>query len=166
MMEKLPPVEKVYEAYTAIADGRIHLGGKENETGAGTGVGGFEDPVGSAQVVSSDGSRTYTVSWDGDIYASDDNATYWQGYAGYPVIAVLMLQHRLPCDLSVLRRFDAVPWKELNDRHKGDYGAALQEAFELKGLGDEEVAYCRKMAQRAHDLLADMDLTIRRPSRS
>ena len=71
-MNKLPPIEKIYEAYSAIADNRIAL--HENY----------------AAVLSSDKSKEYTVGWNGNVYTSDDNATYWQGYAGYPVIAVLM----------------------------------------------------------------------------
>ena len=73
MMKKLPPLEKVFEAYSAIADGRVAVDGQE------------------ARVRSSDGAKEYTVTWDGDVYASDDSTTYWQGYAGYPVLAVLLL---------------------------------------------------------------------------
>ena len=42
-MEKLPPIEKIYEAYSALADNRIHM----EET--------------SAKVVSSDGAKSYKV---------------------------------------------------------------------------------------------------------
>ena len=78
MMKKLPPVEKAFEAYSALADGRVEM---------------HDD---YALVDSSDGAKTYEVSWQGDTYASTDNGTYWQGYAGYPVIAVLIMQGRLP----------------------------------------------------------------------
>ena len=45
-----------------------------------------------ATVVSSDESKTYEVetSADGREIASNDNASYWQGYVGYPAIAVLI----------------------------------------------------------------------------
>ncbi|MGI6218094.1 MAG: hypothetical protein ACOYIK_10855, partial [Coriobacteriales bacterium] len=78
-MKKMPPIEKVYEAWTALADGRVTLEGGATEAGT----------SGKATVESSNGSKTYTVVWDADRYASTDNATYWQGYPGYPVIAVL-----------------------------------------------------------------------------
>ena len=83
-MEKLPPIEKVYEAWSAVADGRVALHPDERR----------------AAIASSNGAKTYTVAWNenGSTYSSNDNATYWQGYAGYPVIAVLMLQGRLPLD--------------------------------------------------------------------
>lgn len=58
VMEKLPPIEKIYEAYSAIADGRVTLGD------------------GQAKVTSSDGAKTYTVSWNESEYRSNDNATY------------------------------------------------------------------------------------------
>ena len=74
-MEKMPPVEKIYEAWSAVADGRVTI----------------DDAARKATVVSSDRTREYTVSWsdDGSVYNSNDNATYWRGYAGYPVIAVM-----------------------------------------------------------------------------
>ena len=68
-MEKLPPVEKVYEAWTALVDDRYDLSPE------------------ALIVRSSDGSKEYRVTWDDEgRYRSNDNATFWQGYAGYPVI--------------------------------------------------------------------------------
>ncbi|MBR2810229.1 MAG: hypothetical protein IKD69_02510, partial [Solobacterium sp.] len=77
MTEKMPPIVKIYEAFSAIADGRVAMG------------------EGHAEVLSSDRTKSYKVFWKGDQYSSDDNASRWQGYPGYPVIAVLMLQGRL-----------------------------------------------------------------------
>lgn len=61
-MEKLPPEEKVYEAWTAIADGRVNL----------------DEAARTATVRSSDGTQTYTIQWDADRreYSSNDNASY------------------------------------------------------------------------------------------
>ena len=84
-MEKLPPVEKVYEAWTALADDRYDLSPE------------------ALIVRSSDGSKEYRVTWDDEErYRSNDNATFWQGYAGYPVIMALMLQGRVPFNGEVL----------------------------------------------------------------
>ena len=65
-MEKLPPIEKVYEAWSAVADGRVALHPDERR----------------AAIASSNGAKTYTVAWNenGSTYSSNDNATYWQGY--------------------------------------------------------------------------------------
>ncbi len=84
-MEKNPPIEKIYEAYSAIADGRVTL------------------CVGEAAVRSSNGQKEYLVTWDDRVYTSNDSATYWQGYAGYPVIAVLLLQGELPLNRGCRR---------------------------------------------------------------
>lgn len=89
-MKRLPPIQKILEAYTAIVDNHVNL--TENE----------------AKVTSSNGAKTYTVSWENDVYHSNDNATYWQGYAGYPVIAVLMLQGKLPFNQKLADNFKAV----------------------------------------------------------
>ena len=86
-MKKMPPIQKILEAYTAIVDKHVEL--KNNE----------------ALVTSSNGAKTYTVSWDNDIYHSNDNATYWQGYAGYPIIEELMLQGKIPFDKKLPDNF-------------------------------------------------------------
>lgn len=133
-MEKLPPIQKIYEAYSALADDRFDLRPEE------------------ATITSSDGSRTYIVRWQDGVYRSTDNATYWQGYAGYPVIVVLLLQGLLPYDAETAGWFKGIPWKALNDAHKRDYGAALQEAFQMAGLTEEQAA--RAEAKAAEDMAA------------
>ena len=133
-MEKLPPIQKIYEAYSALADDRFDLRPEE------------------ATITSSDGSRTYTVRWQDGLYRSTDNATYWQGYAGYPVIVVLLLQGLLPYDAEIAGWVKGIPWKALNDAHKRDYGAALQEAFQMAGLTEEQAA--RAEAKAAEDMAA------------
>ena len=82
-MEKMPPIQKIYEAYTVLADDRFDLSPDE------------------LRVRSSDGSKEYTVIKDGDTYRANDNGTYWQGYPGYPVIAALLLDGALPYDADV-----------------------------------------------------------------
>lgn len=146
-MEKLPPLAKVFEAWSAVTDGRVALDDKERR----------------ATVGSSDGSKAYTVTWNegGTTYSSNDNATYWQGYAGYPVIAVLMAQDRLPFDCAVAEGFAHVNWNELNERHKRDYAAAVREVVEKRGLDATQV---EAAAQVVLDALAALDVTIKRGS--
>lgn len=140
-MEKLPPIQKIYEAYSALADDRFDLKPEE------------------ATVTSSDGSRTYTVRWQDGVYRSTDNATYWQGYAGYPVIVVLLLQGLLPYDAEIASWFKGIPWKALNDAHERDYDAALREAFQMAELTEEQAA--RAEAKAAEDMAALAELDIR-----
>lgn len=142
-MKKMPPIEKAYEAYSALADGRVEM----------------HEAEGRALVSSSDGAKTYEVSWQGTTYASNDNATYWQGYAGYPVLAVLIEQGLLPhLPADVLPEMADIPWNALNAAHKRDYTAAADEALACK----PHEAQIRAAAQELYQALADLDLTTRR----
>lgn len=120
-MKKLPPIQKILEAYTAIVDNHVHLTAEQ------------------AEVTSSNEAKNYTVIWDNDVYRSNDNATYWQGYAGYPVIAVLMLQGKLPYDQKLAENFKAVDWNTINKKYKRNYGEAAAEVIKEKGLKENEV---------------------------
>lgn len=143
-MEKLPPIEKIPEAWSAIADGRVTLG------------------QGEAEIRSSDGQKTYRVCWEGDVYASTDSATYWQGYPGYPVLAVLMLRERLPLDRGIAAHFAGVNWTALNERHKRDYAAALGEVLQgLRAKGVDTAPLEREM-QRVYGLLPALPLSTKR----
>ena len=146
-MKKLPPLEKVYEAYSVLADERFDLAPHR------------------LTVRSSDGSKEYTVTWDDDgHYRSNDSATYWQGYAGYPVIAALLLQGRLPLDEEVASWFADIPWKALNDAHKRDYAAAAAEAFDRAGLNMSQRLRAEATADEALAILADLPITVGRLS--
>ena len=115
-MKKLPPIEKVFEAWTAIADHRVDL--QENH----------------ASVASSDGEKNYKVNFSGDQFSSDDNATFWQGYAGYPVIAVLMLQGRLPLNMAEAELWKNINWTVLNKKNRNNYAKAVKEVAEQRGI--------------------------------
>lgn len=103
---KMPPLIKVFEALGAVGDGRVH-----------------EKGAGAAEVVSSDGSKTYRVemSADGGEVSSNDNASYWQGYLGYPGIAVMLVRGLLSARVETTRALAGIPWKEINRRFKNDY---------------------------------------------
>ena len=133
-MKKMPPIQKILEAYTAIVDKHVEL--KNNE----------------ALVTSSNGAKTYTVSWDNDIYHSNDNATYWQGYAGYPIIAVLMLQGKIPFDQKLADNFASVNWNEVNAKFKRNYAKAASEVIKKKGL-DEKLYFTRDLQYSGRHLL-------------
>lgn len=141
---KLPPIEKIPEAYGAIADGRVAM--KDS----------------SADVVSSDGTKNYRVRWNGDLYSSDDNASKWQGYTGYPIVAVLLLQGRLPLNQDVMTLFKGIPWKELNKKHKNKYAEALAEVLEdIRANGGDPDRVRREM-QTVYSALEALKLPRRR----
>lgn len=111
---KMPPIAKVYEALGAIGDGRVHIVDASH-----------------ASVTSSDGSRTYHVeiSTDGREISSDDNASYWQGYLGYPAIAVMIARGLFHPRPDVLKALSGIPWKEWNRRFRNDYERTLAEVM-------------------------------------
>jgi len=140
MLTKMPPLAKMYEAYSALADGRVTMGPDR------------------AAVLSSDRAKTYTVRWQGDTYASDDNATYWQGYPGYPVIAVLMLQGRLPYDPPLTSGLAGVDWHALNARFRRDYDQAAASVLATLPQRDAITA----AAQQAFQQLSRLDIALKR----
>ena len=142
-MRKLPPPEKAAEAYSAIADGRVTLFAAEER----------------AEVISSDGEKKYAVAWRGNVYTSTDNATRWQGYAGYPVLAVLMLQGRLPLDREVAALFSGINWTELNRKHRRDYAAALDAVVRARNM---DAAAVRAAMDQVFERLSPLDVEIRR----
>lgn len=140
-MKKLPPKEKILEAYTAIGDHHVEITGDE------------------ANVISSDGAKKYTVKWKGDSYQSNDNATYWQGYPGYPIIAVLILQKRLPFDASLAHELAGVNWNEINQKFKRDYSAATKAVLNEKGLDVEKTL---QKVDSWYEELTNLPLTVKR----
>lgn len=140
-MKKMPPIEKVYEAWTAIADGRVRM------------------HEGGADVDSSDGAKSYTVKFNGDTWASDDNATYWQGYPGYPVIAVLMLQGKLPLDREEAELWKGINWTELNKKHRNKYAKALEEVEMERNIDPVRATEAAEAVMKA---LEELPLVIKR----
>lgn len=140
-MKKLPPIEKVFEAWTALADNRIKL---------------FDN---YAEVSSSDGEKHYVVRFSGDLYSSDDNATFWQGYPGYPVIAVLMLQGKLPYNKEEAALWKNINWTKLNKSHKNKYSEAVQEIAQERGI---DMTKAIRGAETVMDKLSTLPIIIKR----
>jgi hypothetical protein len=146
MMNKLPPIEKIYEAYSAIAGNRITM---HND---------------HAAVLSSDRSKHYTVTWDGNTFASDDNATYWQGYAGYPVIAVLMKQEKLSLNMKIASHFAGVNWTELNTKYKRDYSKAAAAVLDSLECDDDEKEQILTEISSVYEEIKLLDIKVKRGS--
>lgn len=144
-MKKLPPIEKIYEALSAIADNRIIM---EDE---------------SAKVQSSDYTKEYTVKWKDNTYSANDNASYWGGYAGYPVIAVLLLQGKLKlqnaASVSLLK---GINWKALNTKYKNKYDKAVNEILEQ--LDEEEMNALKTEVDRIYEEIKNLEVETKRSS--
>jgi hypothetical protein len=112
---KMPPLIKIYEALGALADQRVQLQDERH-----------------AMVLSSDRKKTYQVeiSTDGRTISSNDNASYWQGYLGYPAIAVMLKRGLCPVRAENLIALAGIPWKELNRRYRNDYSRTIEEVMQ------------------------------------
>ncbi len=118
---KTPPLIKVYEALGAIADNRVHVTSDSE-----------------ANIDSSDKSKKYIVTFDlsNNAIRANDNGSYWQGYLGYPAIAVLMKLDKLPFSDELSKYLKGIQWKKLNDKNKRDYDKTIEEV--LNNISDEQ----------------------------
>jgi hypothetical protein len=149
---KMPPLIKVYEALGAIADSRVQIQDERH-----------------AAVVSSEGNKTYAVEIVDREVAANDNASYWQGYLGYPAIAVMIMRSLLAADRDAISALGRIPWKELNRRFRNDYARAIVEVdqkLSANGIDPATIkAECEKIlaALRAY---APIQGARRRPPRA
>jgi hypothetical protein len=151
---KMPPLVKVYEAIGAIGDRRVTL---ENDH--------------RANVLSSDGSKTYLVEIDdnGRVISSNDNASYWQGYLGYPAIAVVLLRGLYHLREEVISALSGIPWKELNTRFRNDYARTIAEVMkraQKNGADPAAIAAEAEAVLGALRELAPLRASRRRPPRA
>ncbi|HEY2523752.1 MAG TPA: hypothetical protein VGI29_01755 [Candidatus Binataceae bacterium] len=161
---KMPPPIKVYEALGAIGDGRVRAAGGPRTAPGGAGTADAWD------VVSSEGGKIYRVeiSADGREIGSNDNASYWQGYLGYPAIAVLIERGTLTATAGATRALAGIPWKELNRRFKNDYVRTTAEVARIVDQRGGDFATIRNEAAAILGALAALGLergARRRPPR-
>jgi hypothetical protein len=144
MLLKAPPRIKILEAAGALADGRVR---PEQD---------------HFRVVSSAGEvRVYTVRVDGLNVASDDNGTTYRGYVGYPIIAVLMYQGKLPYEPRIGEALRGIQWKKLNDQYK-NYSLVEKLVLELaaqRGVDVEEVErYVQRVMRELRSLRLEKNM--------
>lgn len=134
--------EKIPEALTAIIDDRIKI----------------YDTY--AIVKSSDLSKEYLVKWNDNTYYSNDNATYWQGYMGYPVIGVILTKNIIDYNKDILKYFKDINWNKLNKETKRDY----QKSFEIviSDLDDDTKTIINKEIDNIYDKLNKLDIKLTR----
>jgi hypothetical protein len=147
-MEKMPPIEKIHEAYSAIADGCVRITGDTE-----------------AHIRSSGGEKEYTVTWDGSTYFSNDSASYWQGYASYTVISVLMLQGRLPLGRKTATLFSGVNWSARNTKYKRNYAKVAADVLSAIEANGGDAAAINVEIEKVYEELRKLDITIKRGPR-
>jgi hypothetical protein len=143
---KLPPKEKIYEAFSVLANKRYTIEGN------------------TATITSSDGKKHYAVEWNDQknpdtalAITSNDNASYWQGYIGYPIIAILMITGKIRFNDQIIPHFKDIPWNTLNKSAKNDYAAVVNKL--LSGIGDKkEVDKIISGVENIYKQLADLKL--------
>lgn len=146
---KTPPPEKIYEAWSAVASGRVRVERNDGETGL-------------ARVTSSDGEKVYSVAWRENEWSSSDPATWWQGYPGYPVIAVMFLIGRLPYGKKMAALFAGVNWNALNKKYKKNYVEAAVAAMRDLDLSPQIRELAVKAASEAYEALMVSHIVVRR----
>jgi hypothetical protein len=148
---KQPPVAKVYEAFSAVAAGRVQLTGP-----------------GRAIVRSSNDQRAYDVWWeDGGLTVfSTDNASKFQGYAGYPIIAVLLVLGVVHADTAVMTPLAHIDWHELNARFKRRYDEAVDHALSEAAAAGADAGAITAAAESVAAQLGRLELVRLTRSRS
>ena len=152
---KQPPIAKIYEALGALADERIH-----------------DIDAHSATVISSTGDKKYLVEWSHDFawITSNDNASFWQGYLGYPIIAVILKAGKINYRIDIAEKLKGVAWKAINTKYKNKYDLAiaevLQEIQRNGGNRDDIVGECEQIASELAKLCLMKPSEKRTPSKA
>lgn len=136
---KIPPVAKVYEALSCIGSDHVEFV-SENR----------------ALVTSSEGDKKYNVIFDlrTNSITSDDNGSRWQGYLGYPSIAVLMLKGALPFEPEFAQALKGIRWRKLNEKYKRNYDLAIKEALEI---ARERGCDTKKLVEFANKVIEEIE---------
>lgn len=139
---KIPPKAKIYEAFSALADERVMI---EDQT---------------AKVKSSNLKKEYSIKWNDHQISSDDNATFWQGYPGYPVIAVWLKTKMISYDEDIVKHFGKINWNELNKKNNRDYDKGVNEI--LNKLAEENIntEYIEEQVDSIYEKIKEMPYEI------
>lgn len=109
MKWKHPPIIKIYEAISSVADNRVEVSGN------------------SGKVYSSSRNKFYEIYYDPSIQSimANDNGSYWKGYLGYPSIAFLMRVGILSYDSNAGSLLNNISWKDINQKFNNDFDKTL-----------------------------------------
>ncbi len=141
--KKLPPIEKIAEAYSVIADKRIK-----------------QTDMDVFMVSSSNGEKEYKVTVKGNYYRSNDSATKFARYPGYPVLAVLMVQHLIPVPENLLPYLEKINWNEINKKYKRDYAKALDAALAEKGISEDTINAIKGAMKNTYNKFIELGIKV------
>ena len=145
---KTPPREKVHEALSAVLDERVSIVADNR-----------------AEVWSSDRSKRYTVTWSSDLssFGANDNASFYQGYTGYPILAVMLKLGVLPFRIDDCRPLRDVPWKAINKKHKNNYALAVADVLNERLPEASKRQAIDAYIDEVFDKLVSLELSRERP---
>lgn len=114
MIYKLPHINKIYEALTAIADERIWIISQTTD------LLWVETVTASVQTSSRD--KSYTVSYQPATsqIMSNDNSAYRQDEISYPMIALLIILWQLTRDDTQITKLANIHRKAINTQYKNN----------------------------------------------
>ena len=138
----MPPVAKIYEAFSVLADGRIKL--EENK----------------ATITSSNDEKQYTVVWNENEITSNDNATVWQGYPGYPVIAVWLMKNRISYQKDIIKYFKNINWHEINKQNTRDYQKGIEDILNALREDNIDTEKIEEEVNRIYFAIENLDFKI------
>jgi len=140
-----PKIEKVYEALTAVADGRIKI------TGDGTAV-----------CASSSGKKFYHLKFDSDSLAmtSNDNMAYYQKSLSYPMMALLIVTKKVDCPEELPKYFAGIKWKEINTRFKNNYKLSVDSVLEELKSKNVDVEDIKALVETLFEKIKSMQISI------
>ncbi len=138
-----PPLNKIYEALGALGDERVEVEGN------------------SAKVYSSSRNKFYDVVYDpeNNSISSNDNASYFVGYLGYPAIALLLAKGVVEYDPKLTKYLKGFAWKDLNNKYKNDFDATdLHIDSEIKRGYQIDIADFHRQLEQILEAVAELHL--------
>jgi hypothetical protein len=111
----------VYEALSAIADGRFELIDAHN-----------------AKCTSTSQGKFYSIQYDQALNSimSNDNMAYFRDEVSYPMVAMLLANGEIGFNRDILPYLKNIKWKEINQKNKNDYMKSVGQVLnQLKDSG-------------------------------
>lgn len=140
----IPIIEKIYEAYSAIADGRITIQNTENND--------------EYKVTSSDYSKSYTIFKTNNTYVSDDNMSFWKQTIGYPILAIMMVNGELQYNEDVIKYFKNINWKKINTEYKNDYVKVASLILEEMNKNKIDIDFIKSETEKVYSQVKNLKL--------
>jgi hypothetical protein len=133
----------IYEALSAIADGRLELI-EENK----------------AKCTSSSKDKFYVVEYDPETNAimSNDNMAFWVKEISYPMLAMLLAKEVIKYEKKVLEPLKGIEWKALNKKNKNNYMKSVEEVLEKLSKENYDRSFIENEAKQIYKKLLDLEL--------